>query len=60
MQGSSASHTTKVGRPSNPNRAILMQNEVSRNVGPSQSGPIGRGASVTGNAQQSRVFSMIR
>ena len=38
MEGSSASRTIKGGRP--PNRAIVVQNEVSRNVGLSQSGPI--------------------
>ena len=48
----------RAGRPPNPNRVGVVQNEVSANIWPSQKGPMGQGASVIGNAQQVRIFTI--
>ena len=44
---SGASHFVKESRPSNPNR---VQNKASTDVGSSQKGPVGHGASIVGSA----------
>ena len=41
MQGSSVLHSMRRGRPPNPNKVGVVQNEASVDVGPSQKGPIG-------------------